>query len=195
MTPLSAALLCALLLDALCGDPRRCHPVSAFGQVAAAAEQRLNNGKRLSGACATLGLCLTPALVIGAILQTLPVFLSWMAAAVVVALCVGRRSLGEHVQAVAVALADGDLVQARWRVGRIVSRDATGMDARAIRSATIESLLENATDAIFASLFWFAVGGFLAGPGGAAGLVIWHRLNNTLDAMWGYHTPRFERFG
>ena len=57
------------------------------------------------------------------------------------------------------------------------------MDAAAIRRAVIESLLENASDGVFASLFWFAVGGLTGGPAAAA-LVVGHRLANTLDAMW-----------
>ena len=46
------------------------------------------------------------------------------------------------------------------------------------RRRASESLLENSLDALFATLFWFCLGGALA--------ALMHRWVNTLDAMWGY---------
>ena len=67
-----------------------------------------------------------------------------------------------------------------------MSRDTSDATS-ALSRAAVESALENGNDAIFGALFWFVVAG---GPG-----ALLFRLANTLDAMWGYRTPRFLTFG
>ena len=113
--------------------------------------------------------------------------LGWAVEIFALYFALGLRSLNEHAQPVALALRLGDLAGARQRVGYLVSRDTTELDAAGVARAGTESVLENGSDAVFAALFWFAVAG---APG-----VVLYRLSNTLDAMWGYRTPRFERFG
>jgi adenosylcobinamide-phosphate synthase len=116
-----------------------------------------------------------------------PGWLGWLLAVTVLYLCLGLRSLGEHAGPVADALAGDDLPAARLAVGRMVSRDTAALDATQVAAAATESVLENGNDAVFGALFWFAV---LGAPG-----AVLYRLANTLDAMWGYRTPRFLRFG
>lgn len=99
----------------------------------------------------------------------------------------GHQSLRDHAQRVHHALTKGDLEDARAKVGCIVSRDTGQMDAQAVASAAVESVLENGNDAVFGALFWFLIAG---APG-----VVLYRLANTLDAMWGYRTPRYSYFG
>jgi adenosylcobinamide-phosphate synthase len=99
----------------------------------------------------------------------------------------GHRSLRQHALRVYRALQEGNLAEARHSVGMMVSRDTGAMDNKAVATAAVESVLENGNDAVFGALFWF----MLAGAPGA----ILYRLANTLDAMWGYRTPRYVDFG
>ncbi|RME34804.1 MAG: cobalamin biosynthesis protein, partial [Deltaproteobacteria bacterium] len=55
------------------------------------------------------------------------------------------------------------------------------------RKAALESLAENASDAVVAPLVWFVL---LGAPGAA-----FYRMVNTLDAMWGYRNGRYRHFG
>ena len=188
--PWTAALLAAgLLLDHLLGEPRRWHPLVGFGNLAMAIERRLNGGasRCISGSLAwTLAVLPLTALCAGACFYA-PFWLGCALHAALLYLCVGLRSLGEHNLPIAAALEAGDLPGARALTARIVSRDTDDASPADLAKASTESLLENGNDAVFGTLFWFIVAG---GPG-----AVMFRLSNTLDAMWGYRTPRFNLFG
>ncbi len=179
----------ALLLDALLGEPKRAHPLVAFGRLADRLEQYFNGtvarGWRSHGVTAWC-LAVLPLTVLAWLLSLLP-GIGWLVEIVLLYLALGLRSLGEHALPVAQALWRHDLPEARRRVGCIVSRDTTQLDEEGVARAATESVLENGSDAVFAALFWFIVAG---APG-----VVLYRLSNTLDAMWGYRNARFERFG
>ena len=190
MSTLLAAPL-GLLLDRVFGEPRRFHPLVGFGMLAAMAEGALRREpdgdavKRIKGVLAVVVL-LTPIAAAAQVLASLPVAGGGIEV-LLLYLALGARSLEEHGKAVAEALAGGDIAAARAKVGKIVSRDADGMDEGAVARATVESVLENGNDAVFAALFWFAIAG---APG-----VVLYRLSNTLDAMWGYRNARYVHFG
>jgi len=188
---LSLALSClaGVGLEALLGEPRRAHPLVVFGRFADRIERQLNGpdgrGWRSHGVTAWC-LAVLPLTFVAWLLSLLP-GIGWLVEVLLLYVALGLRSLGEHLVPVALALRKGDLTEARRRVGFIVSRDTRELDEQGVARAATESALENGSDAVFAALFWFAVAG---APG-----VVLYRLSNTLDAMWGYRNPRFERFG
>jgi adenosylcobinamide-phosphate synthase len=190
LPPLTVALLLAsgIALDLLLGEARRWHPLVGFGRLAQWLERRLNLGSwRIARGAAGWALAVLP----------LTAAAAWLCAAGGVAglaihvlllyLCLGLRSLRDHVLSIYTSLAAGDLPRARWLTSRIVSRDTAQASEAELARAGAESLLENGNDAVFGTLFWFLVGG------GAGALLF--RLANTLDAMWGYRNVRFNLFG
>ena len=183
--------VCAVLLDRLLGEPRRMHPLVGFGRVAQRVEALFNRDttcgerQRLGGAFA-LALLVAPPALACAFAARIPTF-GFVCEALLLYLVLGGQSLREHAHAVKVALHANDLSLARTRVGFMVSRDTLPMQPQDVARATVESVLENGNDAVFGALFWFMVAGV---PG-----AVLYRLANTLDAMWGYRTPRYFYFG
>jgi len=181
------AMVAAMALDALFGEPRRAHPLQMFGRLASGIERRIHRDHRAAGALAWLLAVAPPVLAVAWISRSLSPWVSWIFAAVALYVTIGHRSLAEHARAVESSLRAGDLEAARVAVGRMVSRDTGALDESQVAAAATESVLENGSDAVFGALFWFAL---LGAPG-----AVLYRLANTLDAMWGYRTPHFVRFG
>ncbi|MCC4317033.1 cobalamin biosynthesis protein [Streptomyces malaysiensis] len=178
--------------DLATGDPRRGHPVAAFGRAAAAAERRLWRDHRGYGALHT-ALCAGGAAA-GAALLTRAVRALGGRRGAEVALTaaatwavLGGTTLGREARAVGDALAAGDLEAARERLPHLCGRDPQALDGPRIARAVVESVAENTSDAVVGALVWGAVGGV---PG-----LIGFRAVNTLDAMVGHKSPRYRRFG
>jgi adenosylcobinamide-phosphate synthase len=187
--PLAVGLAAGVALDALLGDPRRGHPVAAFGAAASALESRDYADSRLRGAAHTAA-CVLAAVAPAVLLQRRthgrpPLELA--AAALTVWAVTGARSLHHEAERTLVPLTENDLESARKLLPNLCGRDPAGLDGGEIVRAVIESVAENTSDAIVAPLLWGAVAGL---PGLAA-----YRAVNTLDAMVGYRSPRYLRFG
>ena len=181
-------MLAGVLLDALLGEARRWHPLVGFGKLAMRIERRLNRGgHRILRGVLAWSLAVLPLSAIAALATHWHNTLALALHAGLLYFALGLRSLREHNLPIADALERDDLAAARQLTGRIVSRDTADASATDLAKASTESLLENGNDAVFGALFWFVVAG---GPG-----VLLFRLANTLDAMWGYRTPRFLLFG
>jgi adenosylcobinamide-phosphate synthase len=178
-----------LLSDLLLGDPRRGHPVAAFGRAAATVERALWRDHRGWGALHT-AVCVGGAGGLAA-LASRSVRGSRTASVALTAATtwavVGGTSLGREARAVAGALAAGDLEVARERLPHLCGRDPQALDADGVARAVVESVAENTSDAVVGALVWGAVGG-------VPGLVAF-RAVNTLDAMVGHKSPRYRRYG
>lgn len=181
----------ALLVDQIAGEPSRFHPLIGFGNIVSAVDKKFNKistplAGRVRGSVAFL-LVTIPVVAIAVAAQSVAGQYGLLFDIIILWFAIGGKSLREHGEAVRDVLQAGDLPAARKAVGKIVSRDTDLMTEAEVVNATIESTLENGADALFAPLFWYAVSG---APG-----VLFYRLVNTLDAMWGYRTERYIHFG
>jgi adenosylcobinamide-phosphate synthase len=194
-------IILALVLDQLLGEPKRFHPLVGFGWLVTTVEQLLrrhvirkhNSSPVAVRFAGTLGwLLLAPLMTLGIYWLLSPFVdagdvMAFPAGALVLFFCIGNRSLAEHARAVAEPLCSGDLPSARQQLSRMVSRETDNLDKEGVAKAAVESVLENASDAVLAPIFWFVVAGI---PG-----VLLYRFTNTLDAMWGYKNQQYRYFG
>jgi adenosylcobinamide-phosphate synthase len=185
----AAGLLLGVAADAAFGDPRRHHPVAVFGRLALRAEHACYAQHELAGLGYT-GALVGAAAAVGGLLERAgrrraAMHVAGMALATWVAL--GGASLAEEGAAMARALEAGDLESARARLPHLCGRDPNSLDLTGIARASVESIAENTSDAVVAPLVWGALAG-------APGLLA-YRAVNTLDAMVGYRSPRYRRFG
>jgi len=194
-------------LDRRFGEVPFWHPLVGYGRLVSWLEKALNADsqsstqylsiavKRLLGVIAlliALGLIVIPfAVVLNSVFPAADsgylLAMNLLIQAGVLYFALGAKSLDQHLEQIEKPLLEGNLEQARFYVGWIVSRDTADMDEMRVTRAAIESGLENGSDGAFAPLFWFLVAG---APG-----VLLYRLANTLDAMWGYKTERLLSFG
>jgi adenosylcobinamide-phosphate synthase len=167
-----------LLADHALGEPPLYpHPVAAFGRGMRAVERRCYADRRDAGSLhAAVGVGVGAA--VGAAIGS---------TAVATYLAVAGRALGDAALAVSDALLAGELERARVLLPALVGRDPTDLDEKEIARAVVESVAENTVDAVVAPALWGAV----AGAPGALG----YRAVNTLDAMVGHRSARYERYG
>ncbi len=180
----AGALAAGYGADLAFGDPRRGHPVAAFGGLAVATERACYSPTRVRGAL------FAGALVAGAAIggealarrvgrDAALAGLTWAA--------LGGRSLRREATSIAASLQRGDLDAARAALPALAGRDAGALSTDGVARAVVESVAENTGDAVVGALLW----GALAGPAGVAA----YRAANTLDAMVGNRSARYAEFG
>jgi adenosylcobinamide-phosphate synthase len=178
LAPRAAAVALGLLCDRAFGEPPAAlHPVGGFGALMgrvedASYDDSVAAGLLYAGAGIALGL------LAGRTVRN---------TTLAVSVAVAGRSLRDHARGVHDALDAGDLDGARTLLPALVGRDPSELDASGVAAAVIESVAENSVDAIVAPALW----AFAAGSPG----VFAYRAVNTMDAMVGHHSDRYERYG
>jgi adenosylcobinamide-phosphate synthase len=201
MSPLPSAIaalavVLALGVDRLFGEPRRWHPVVGMGRYLGWAARWVAPARPCAGrdlaafSRGTVAWLLGAAVCVGLAgwLQLLVLELHPLLAALLLGVALkpllAWRMLREETAAVEAALAQS-LPAGRERLARLVSRDTSHLSDFEVRESAIESLAENFNDSVIAPLFWFVLLGL---PGAAL-----YRFANTADAMWGYPGSRAGR--
>jgi len=187
--PGAAGLVAGYALDELFGDPRRFHPVAGYGRCAATLEKAFFAPTRPRGAVfATVAVGVPVA--VAALAQRAtgrrPLTRFALTAAATWAV-LGGRSLRQEGHRLASTLECDDLGRARQLLPNLCGRDPRALGAAELTRAATESVAENTSDAVVAPLFW---GALLGLPG-----LVGYRAVNTLDAMVGHRSRRYERFG
>ncbi len=185
---MAAGLALGVAADHLLADPRRGHPVAGFGAVAALLEQRTHSDSRLAGTAYALVLT-AGSVALGRAASraaSRPVPMTAVTALSTWAV-IGGTSLRREAYEMTRLLEADDLGGARRRLSHLCGRDPSSLDAAGLARATVESVAENTSDAVVGPLVWGALGGV---PG-----LLAYRAVNTLDAMVGHRSPRYERFG
>ena len=193
-------LLFSLILDWFFGDPQSLwrrvpHPVALIGQGIEFLDHSLNRKElteaelRQRGVIA-LAILIIAALLVGALLSFLfekLAILGWVVEIFVVSIFLAQKSLFDHVGAVATALRQNSIVEARTEVGKIVGRNTDDLDRRGVCRAAIESLAENFSDGVVAPALWYAILGL---PG-----LLAYKAINTADSMIGHRNDKYLHFG
>jgi adenosylcobinamide-phosphate synthase len=189
-----AALLGAVLLDLILGDPRWFpHPVIFIGRLIRWLEtilRKLLKAERLAGVFLLV-------IVVSASSGTVYLLLSVIAAIHPLAAelagmllgytCLASRSLHLESAKVAEAMGRGDLPGARAALSMIVGRDTDALEEPDIWRGAVETVAENSSDGVIAPLLFLMIGGPI--------LAIAYKAVNTLDSMVGYKNDRYILFG
>lgn len=205
---LPAIIFLAFISDSLVGDPRyRWHPIRIIGNAVAYLVNVLKKFG-LTGRGGGLLLAFIVTAISISLYLDLHLALDYVHPALSISLdlfvcysCIALKDLSDHIRPVIAALENGDLTDARAALSMVVGRDVNRLDEPGIIRAAVETLAENFVDGFLSPLFWYIVGGVIAGLTGifplpaAVCLMIVFKVSSTLDSMVGYKNDEFSGIG
>ena len=192
------ALVAAIILDAVIGDPHRMPPpIRAIGTLISALEAKLYPEEEkkpgytayiVRGGVLWIIVTVTVAVITAAVTvisYVLHPFAGFVAETVLTFYILAAGSLRDESMSVYDAL--NDINEARSRLSMIVGRDTDRLDEAGVIRAAVETVAENTSDGVIAPLLYTAIGGPVLG--------MCYKAVNTMDSMLGYHNSRYEYFG
>lgn len=199
-----AVLLLAAIVDFYIGDPWGWpHPVVIMGWGIKHYTQMVFRwvsaplGQRIAGILLGIGLPLISAgfaALLVDISQIISPALGFGVTTIAIASCWAARSLRQATEAVINPLSKGDLDEARAQLQQYVGRDTASLSTAEVLRALLESISENATDGVFAPLFYSLCGWLISPTWGVAAAFAYKGLS-TLDSMVGYRTAPYTHLG
>lgn len=183
----------ALLFDRLVGDPRSMpHPVIWIGRTISFFERHFNKGRfrYMKGVMTSTFIVFMTAFLVGSIVIFAWKTSIWLGIGMeltLITIALAQKSLKDAAFVVYDALYEGDLEEARTKLGWIVGRDTAHLDEGEIVRGVVETVSENTSDGITAPLFYALIFG-------ATGAWVYKTIN-TLDSMIGYRNERYEEYG
>jgi adenosylcobinamide-phosphate synthase len=190
-------VMLAFFLDLLVGDPGWIpHPVVLIGRVIELLERLFRRFSNSPAALKITGTVAALITVVGSwcltyLLMRWVFSLNYWAGAVLsvwlISTTIAARGLSRAAGEIYILLQNGNLDEARLKVGMIVGRDTGNMESGCVTRAAVETVAENIVDGVVSPLFYAFIGG--------APLAMAYRAVNTLDSMLGYKNERYINFG
>jgi adenosylcobinamide-phosphate synthase len=113
---------------------------------------------------------------------------------ILLASCFAGKSLRMAAKSVLKPLNQGEIEEARTKLGQFVGRDTEQLSVEDILRATLESVAENTIDGVTSPLFYAILGAFFF-PIGSVPLAIAYKAASTLDSMIGYLREPYTDIG
>lgn len=176
---------CAVLLDAVLGDPRGFpHPVVLIGKFIAlwnTSSRSFTRGLLLCvSTIAVTVMCVCGMLYISGGSIILQIYLLYSALA--------WRDLKDETFPIYECLIRNDIINARKFLSRVVGRDTENLSSTEISRAAIETIAENSIDGVISVMFWGFLGQAVNAEYGACVFVWMFKAVSTLDSMVGYES-------
>jgi len=191
----------AIILDLVVGDPRnKYHPTAWIGNFISNLVPLFKNENIHLEKFGGILIVLISTAVVGGLLvvlnlkldsiignELLTIIVTIIVGAILLKTTIAIRGMEKHALAVADALENDDIDDARVNLAMITKRKTKDLDKNHVLSGVLESISENTVDGVTGPLFYFSLFGL---PGAFV-----YRVINTIDSMIGYKTEMFRNLG
>ena len=191
----------AIILDLIIGDPRsKYHPTAWIGNFIGSLVPLFKNENAHLEKFGGVLIVIISTTAVGVLLivlnlkldsiignELLTIIVTIVVGAILLKTTIAIRGMEKHALAVAEALENDDIDEARANLAMITKRKTKDLDKNHILSGVLESISENTVDGVTGPLFYFALFGL---PGAFV-----YRVINTIDSMIGYKTEMFRNLG